>query len=411
MQRRVTLKSKKQALDSIVERRRKSGAVMYDCYLGVNPMTKKKERMFSSSKDDLIERIKEFYRPIEKAGVMCAVLTPMQLVDAKAAYDALALAGLSHTLLDCAKALIKQDAAERGMDRKTVGEAYDEYYAYAESLSSNNAKTVRSRTGRWVEKHGAERMLAEITSGDVTEYLDTEFATMSKVTYNGHLQYINMFLNWCIEKPRAYIAENPLEGIKGKRVAYREPKCIDVAHAKLMFAALEGMRDTNPEYIAYAALSFFCGIRREEILRMAGKTEENDSNDGPAARIDMEYRSITILKPKGFMNGIKPRTFMMPDAAHAWLSSLPNVDEAISRIGEHTVDGIYKVARARGAVIPKNCGRHSFITYHVCAYQNFAKTLLIVGHLDQNTSEEHYRALKPNQQEGLDYFAILPTRR
>lgn len=399
------MKDKKQVLDSIKARKRPDGSVFYDAYLGVSSVTRKVVRIYGSDLEDVKRRVKEYYKPIEKKGELYTILTPMQMMDAKTAYDALARAGLTLSLVECANRVIGRENELSVRSTVTVGDAWKQYFAEVQSETSEaNIRSVEARTGKWVAMSGGDRLLVDITPADIEGYLKSEYGGMARKTYNNHLQYIRTFFNWCMAKPRKWVAENPAEGLKEKKVVWVEPKSITPKDAKILFSALE--RDGNPVNLAYAVLSFFCGIRREEILRIAGKRELNESGDDPAWIFNLDSRKMAILKPKGFIKGIKPRAFDIPDTAYAWMRSF-NFEEAVSQIREHTVDRVYAIGRGAGADIPKNCGRHSFITHHVVAYGSLERTLLIAG-TSEGMSEDHYRSLR-SESEGREYFSVLPT--
>ena len=56
---------------------------------------------------------------------------------------------------------------------------------------------------------------------------------------------------------------------------------------------------------------------------------------------------------------------------------------------------------------PKNCLRHSFVTYHVALYRDAGKTALLVSHRNQDILFRHYLGIA-NRNDAERYFNIVP---
>ena len=81
---------------------------------------------------------------------------------------------------------------------------------------------------------------------------------------------------------------------------------------------------------------------------------------------------------------------------------------ALKRVTKQTQEEIYNLARAHGIPMFQNCGRHTFITYHVAAYNVPAKTTAMCGTSDKMRAE-NYCGLVSDRRDGERYFAILPS--
>ena len=79
---------------------------------------------------------------------------------------------------------------------------------------------------------------------------------------------------------------------------------------------------------------------------------------------------------------------------------------ALAKVTRDTQKGIYELARANGVPMFHNCGRHTFITYHVAAYSDPAKTTAMVGTSDKMRAD-NYCGLA-TKKDGDAYFAIMP---
>lgn len=395
----MKFKSKKEALASIVEIQRKVNGVKYPLftvYLGTNLITKRKERIYSSSKARLIELIEEFYKNRAESGDLSSALPIECIVDAKLALRALADAGLSISLSECAKREIERNKAVVSYD-KTIGDAYDDFMDYKHLNSELELKKTDSTTGNFVLKMGRNTKLITITTQSVLEYVKTYYGDSKPRTYNSHLSYIRTFLSWCSQKSQGFIPENPAAGIPLKPVEWEEPKFMSTEDCRKVIYAMWEQREAHPECLALTINGLMMGIRREESFRMA--------NDPSAISVNLEDETVRIGKPKGYTKGIMPRAFKMTKMAVAWASSFPYHD-AVRLITEQTSTTISAIAKRVGVDIPKNGFRHTFITKHIAAFGEPEKTQAIVGTSAQMRAN-NYCGLDSNK-EGLEFFGIMP---
>jgi hypothetical protein len=58
---------------------------------------------------------------------------------------------------------------------------------------------------------------------------------------------------------------------------------------------------------------------------------------------------------------------------------------------------------------PKNCLRHSFVSYHVALHRDPGKTALLVSHKDQKILWDHYLGVATKGDAG-QYFGIIPKK-
>lgn len=397
----MAYKPLKEALASIAESRRTVNGKAYaqfGTYIGRSAVDKKAKRIWAPTREEAEAKVRAFYKSVRRGGEIQSLLTVRELLDARAALDELENAESPLSLVECVRAaLAARCEAVCGL---TVAECVERYLA-DRNTSELDMKSKRARIGKWAAVCGGAK-LADLRQEGIAADLRRVCAGFSETTYWNHFNAVSTFLRWCAKKPRAWIAESPLDGVERRPKAWSEPECIEVEDMRTLAGAVFRARKAHPEWAAYVALAFFCGVRREEIMRIAGRRGDAKS---PAARINLETRTASILKPKGYLKGTPPRAFEIPETALAWMRAV-DFRDALGRITDRTTGEVYAAARAAGARVPKNCGRHSFITYHVAAYQDLAKTLLVAG-TGQHMAEDHYRALR-SRDEGLAYFAITP---
>ena len=92
------------------------------------------------------------------------------------------------------------------------------------------------------------------------------FERRSVKTWNNHMGYIKTFCGWMCKKERRYMADNPMSDMVKRKIAYKAPGFMRATDFEKVVRALE--RDgTKRHLLGYVTLSYFCGIRTEEIKR------------------------------------------------------------------------------------------------------------------------------------------------
>jgi len=372
--------------------------VGYEAYFGTDPFTKCAVRMTRASEDELKKDIKDFYQRHQSGGDAAVRLTPIEAIDAKSALDLLHEAGVKISLADAVRGYLNGDAQKKVEDSGvTVGAAYAEYYA-AKNEGADKNKTA-STVGKWVMEVGEETALSAVTAKAVDEYLKRKYGDRKPKTYNSHLLYLKTFLNWCCKDERKYLTENPIRWMKPREEPWEEPEYMKPGDAEKLFRLLERGKDAHPEHLAYAIISFFCGSRAIEIQRSAALGDD-------AVRINLDDEMVRIAKGKGYQRGKRPRAFHIDPTALAWMKSFDFL-KAVKMITKNTQCEIYTLARANKIPVFQNCGRHTFITYHVAAFGDPAKTQAIVG-TSAKMRAENYCGLA-SKADGEAYFKIMPA--
>ena len=394
---------KNEALATVKARVQKGGYVIYEAYLGTDPFTGKPVRKSATSEKKLKQKIAEFYKTLDQSGEAGAVLTRYQAMDAKQAIDMIEQSGRSMTLVECAKIALAEEPTKRETPSVTIGEAYAGYAKAVQDKSEPYKKDVRLRVGAFVSAFGEARPVSDINAPEVKKYLVDGFYRQgdvgSWVTYNNHLGNIKSFMSWCASREQGLLAESPLEGMKKIVIPYRQPEYMKATHVEGLFRELWNRRETQigRADLAYAVLSFFCGMRQSEIDRVPLGEH--------AVRISVEERTIRVCIPKGVSKGIKPRAFVIPEQALAWMEAFDFMDGATTRnkqFRRHLVEA----AEAAKVKLPKNAGRHTFITMFEAVHHDANALTAIVGNTDDVRSKSYNGVeLAP---EGRAYFAILP---
>ena len=138
-------------------------------------------------------------------------------------------------------------------------------------------------------------------------------------------------------------------------------------------------------------------MRQIEIERV----REGDSS----VRISLEDCFIRVIKCKGSLRGVRPRAFRIPEQAEAWMRSfdfLAAVKTPNVRFRAH----MNEYAKTAGVTLPKNAGRHTFITMYEAVHHDANALSAIVGNTEGVRSRS-YNGVEL-EREGKAYFAIMP---
>lgn len=371
--------------------------ISYEAYFGTDPFTKFAVRMTRADEDELKRDIRDFYQRHQSGGDAAVRLTPIQAIDAKNALDALAEAGEHVSLAEAVRAYLGGSVRVSGnASAISIGKAWNAFYD-GKKDGDDKAKHKYS-TGKFVQSYGVDKSLALVTAKEIVAYLDKNYGNLKPKTYNSNLLSLKTFFNWCTKDEQKYLAESPIKSVKFKPEPWEEPEYMKPADVERLFRLLESVKGEHPEYLAQAIVGFFCGTRAVEIRRMA-------MVEG-AAKIHLDDEMIRIAMGKGFQRGKMPRAFHIEPTAMAWMKSFDFIG-ALKKVNEKTVEEIYALARRNGIPVFHNCVRHTFITYHVAAYGDPAKTQAIVG------TSARYRAMNycglASKADALTYFKILPS--
>ena len=401
----MSIKTKKQALDSIHKRSKVVGGKTYDsfvCYVGTDPVEHKKIMFESSTKDGCIKAVSEFFDTINRGAspAFARSLSARDMAELTLVRSMLADAGIAGTSL----VTIVQDYIGRAgsIVPCTLGDALDKYLDTFSDVQVVHRRCIENRVGQFVRSIGACRKVHEIAPRDIASYADKELCNVAPKTWNNHISYIKSFFSWCCRKDVGYRLDNPAADMRQKQIAYKEPEFVTADKVRAVFDAVDkkttGVR--RSQLLAFLALSFFNGIRTDEIFRLDGRD------------IDVTDGWIRVAMPKGFQRGIAPRMVQLTDAAKAWLVySGINPHAGTSLLDDiPSADAVHKsILRAAPDVdLPHNAGRHSFITMHVALYGNPTQTEAICGTSKQMRTRNYMGLATRKQAE--EYFSVMPKQ-
>lgn len=400
----MSYRTKKDVLAGIGKRKRTRNGeecIVYDAYLGYDPYSKKQKRIQSSSLADLKAQIERFYIEHRIGGDAAARLKPHEATDAREALDLLAAHGEDISLVETVKRYLGGSTAAKRTNDTKLSDALAKYQDSQIGKSLGYLRSIKYHVGAFIDHFGPEKFVSDVTSADVVNDLR---ATILKKddpktwkTYNNHLGNLKTFFKWCMKSEQGYIDKDPLVDVERIILAWKDPAYVNVEDVKKLFKAIaEGSRDCR-EDLADAVLSFFCGMRNAEIGRV------RDGKD--AVNVDVENGYIRVVKCKGSTQGKRPRAFTIPEPALTWMRAF-DFATAVMRPNPLFRLHLVEYAKAAGVKIPKNAGRHTFITMHAAAYHDQNLLSSIVGNTE-SVRANSYDGVEI-EANGREYFTITP---
>lgn len=384
---------------------------IFEAYLGTDPYSKKPVRKSAKRRDKLEKIIDDFYKKLDSGGDAAVLLTAYQSMDARNALDLLSANNLTLSLTECVRRVVEGSVEKKEEPcTKTIRSAYDEYFAAQKSKSPGHQNAVASRVGRWVTAFGGDRLLSEVTVPELAAYLTQNFydekrdfdKPEKRTTYNNHLGYIKTFMTWCTDIEHPYLKESPIEKMKTKQKNTKDVEYLHSADCAILARHVVENKDNRPEDLADFILSFFCGMRQSEIARVREGSE--------AVLINLKEKYVRVIKCKGHLRGIRPRTFTIPDIAYRFITEIEGFDfmSAVMRPNRHFRRHLVEYASfLKIDDLPENVGRHTFCTMHTALYHDPNALSAIVGNTE-DVRDKHYDGRAP-ESEGREFFSITPN--
>jgi len=157
------------------------------------------------------------------------------------------------------------------------------------------------------------------------------------------------------------------------------------------------MDNIDRRWLAFAAIGFFAGLRREEIFRLSWDEVKADHIEVTAAKSKTKLRRIVPILPclRAWLNKIKTKEGMVCPTFES--------DQTMSA----TIGYFMRAATKKGGFKPIQNGlRHSFISYRVASIKNLNQTAYEAGNSPEIITG-HYNSVV-TEAESNRFFAILP---
>lgn len=288
--------------------------------------------------------------------------------------------------------------------KKTIGRSYKHYQDIKERLSL-------------FASCFSDRMIDSLKSTEILEWLlsfkkDGGLAARSVWNYYGAVTSLFKFA-----ERRGWLESSPIKRIDPKSDLPAKIKGkVQVLSINAAEAFVRLIESDYPEYIAWACIQYFLGVRdaetekfRGEWVRPKGKEvripgwfwheEPADSETKEEAEAVAKTRDDWVIHdaPAAFWTWVRryPEAFSEgPILCPSW--------KTWGRIRDGLIDdGHFKKW-------PHNGLRHSFATYHLSAYSDPGRTSLILRHQNSRKLYANYLAERVAAKKGLEYLSLRP---
>jgi integrase len=339
----------------------------------------RRERYFFAAKAEaenyaLVQRVR-----IANYGVQGAsILPPAQQEQAANALRLLQPYGVS--LNEVAQDwLYRRKASEASITYEAAMDAFLDWRKRSESYT----RSIRQTRNRLTGLHG--KLLNTITPADLTRSMDG----MPPSVRNFTLGILGGLFNFGAK--RGFCGDNPVHRLD---LSQREPTEIQLHTVEEVGRIMAAAEKHIPGLVPFFAISFFCGVRRAEALRL----------DWSA--IDLHENFVKL--PAAITKTKRGRHIEISENCRAWL--VPYAQEG-GRIFPYSGDVLRNRLAGLGEKhkVPtiKHGPRHSFASYWLAMHNDIDQLCLFLGHNGPQTTFRHY-AKAATKREAQKFWAIMP---
>jgi integrase len=339
----------------------------------------KRQRFFFETKEAATTFCESQRTQLENFGIAnFANLSPSQVEQAVMAFEALKPHGVS--LNEVVKDWItRRTASQASITYQAAMDAFLEWRKRSESY----VRSIRQTRNRLNALQG--QRLNEITSEDLSKAMDG----MTSSVRNFTIRILGGLFNFGMK--RGYCASNPTRNVD---TAQREPTEIEIYTPTETVAILTASEKNDPGLIPYLAVSFFCGLRRSEALRL----------DWTA--IDLREKFVKL--PASITKTRKGRHIELSSNALAWLRTHAKEEGRIFPFTTEVLRKRLAALREKHKIRTiKHGARHSFASYWLALHGDIDQLCRFLGHDDPETTFRHY-AKAATKREAKKFFAVQP---
>jgi integrase len=342
----------------------------------------KRQRCFFDTKQDALNFCEEQRIRLKNHGTVgMSALSVIQLAQAAAAFEQLKpfRVLLNEVVADW---ISRRQAADASVAFEV---AMDRFMQWGKR-SPSYIRSIRQTRNRLQSLHG--KLLNTITPEDLTLAMDT----MPSSVRNFTIRILGGLFNFGIK--RGYCAENPCKRVDK---TLREPSEIQIyspAEVARIFSVAE---KSDPQIVPFLAVSFFCGIRRAEALRLDW------------CAIDLHENFVKL--PAAITKTRQARFIEISESCRGWLARYAM---RAGPVTSFTPDVLRKRLAALRAIHKirtiKHGARHSFASYWLAKHGDINQLCRFLGHDDPETTFRHY-AKAATKREAEKFWAIRPKTR
>ena len=266
----------------------------------------------------------------------------------------------------------------------------DEFKSVKEKagLSAKYLQTAKDSFFVPFRDHFKNSLVTNVTADAVEKYIYRR-KTWNPTTRAAHIRHLNVLFNFAIERGHATL--NPLSKVqRPKRQSNNASEKVLTVEQVIGLLQYAFKNDFKQECTALI-LTLFCGVRADEVDRLTWE------------KIKLEEENPVVVLDHTKAN--RRRVNVIPDNALRWFKELRGTGRVTADNHEGRMRWMRKASKIE---YQQNSARISFASYHVAAYEDPAKTSLLLGHQNPALLWNTYRALV-TKEEARRYWRITPT--
>jgi integrase len=339
----------------------------------------RRQRHFFNTKQDALNFCEEQRIRLKNHGTVgMSALGVGQLAQAATAFEALKphSVTLNEVVTDW---IARRQAADASVAFETAMDSFMEWGKRSPSYTCS----IRQTRNRLRSLHG--KLLNTITPADLTLAMDKMPGSVRNFT----IRILGGLFNFGAK--RSFCVENPCKRLD---LARREPVEIEIYSPTEVARIFSAAEKYNPQLVPFLAVSFFCGIRRAEVLRLdwsAIDLHENFVKLPAAITKTGQGRYIEISE--------NCKVWLAPYAMDAGLVVPFTPDVLRKRLG--ALKAVHKLRTI------KHGTRHSFASYWLAKHGDINRLCRFLGHDDPATTFKHY-AKAATKRDEEKFWAIIP---
>lgn len=250
--------------------------------------------------------------------------------------------------------------------------------------------TIRHAFGLFSEKFG-KRKISTIRDNEIVEWLLSFNDRYCALSIRCLATRIVMLFR--MAKTLGYIAVVP--EISRSLMPNIIPKPVSVYTVDEAREILRIVCETSPQYLAYFALRFFCGLRHSETKKMRWEWIDEDRKRIVVPAQICKTRDNWVLQCP-----------TLPETVFHWLAVIPKREKE-GKICSPFL-GMFIRRRMSDGQWKKNATRHTFCTMHISLCESAEKTGLLLRHKGTEMMYKHYLASLVPKETAEAYFNLRP---
>jgi integrase len=263
--------------------------------------------------------------------------------------------------------------------------AMDEFLVIGDR-SPSYIRSIRQTRNRLKDLHG--KRLNTITAADLTKVLDP----LKPSVRNFSIRILGGLFNFAIK--RDFCAENPCKRLDLTR---REPNEIEIYTSGEVSAIMLAAEKNDQELIPFLAVSFFCGLRRSEALRIHW------------AAVDLQERFVRL--PAAITKTRQVRHIELTDNGWEWLQTYSKSDGKLLSLSPEVLrKRLAALKKCHKVRTIKHGARHCFASYWLAKHGDINLLCRFLGHDDPETTFKHY-AKAATKREAEKFWEIKPKQK